>query len=167
MKALVDRLGAGGLAALAILLAATAFHQGVQSPLEDRIALLEASLRSETRAAAGRARTPSSQMQAFYGYFASPLAAHEWLAKLHGIARASGVELPAAEYRKLASGTRLSRYQLSLPVQASYSQARAFMANALNEIPILSVDEARFRRSRAGESRLEVDIVMTLHLLEP
>jgi hypothetical protein len=167
MKALLERIGAGGLVALALVLATAAFHRAVQEPLERKLLILESALRADRSPAVSRTSPVGSQMEAFYSYFAQPLAAHEWLAKLHGIARVSGIELPAAEYRKLPGDTRLMRYQLALPIRASYGQARAFMANALNEIPILSVDEARFRRASAGDPRLEVDLVMTLHVLEP
>lgn len=169
MSAVLDRVGAGGLAAIAIVAAAAAFLALVQAPMEQELGTLEASIRASRDEPAARLRTatPSSQMNAFYAFFAQPLATHEWLAKLHAIGRASGVELPTADYRLMPTGTRLTRYQLTLPLNATYSQARAFMANALNEIPVLSVDQASFRRTRAGDPWLEVEIVMTLHLLEP
>jgi hypothetical protein len=161
-------VGAAGLAALAIVIAAAAFQAGVQAPLEEELRGLEASIRAAGGPAAQtRIATPSTQMSAFYRFFDQPAATHEWLAKLHAIGRASGVELPSADYRVTPTGTRLTRYQLTLPLNATYAQARAFMANALNEIPVLSVDQASFRRSRGGDPRLEVEIVMTLHLLEP
>lgn len=168
MSALRERLGIAGLLALLLVAAAAGFHLGVQKPMEKELAALERSLRRDrVEAAAVRTSSPESQMDAFYRFFAQPVAAHEWLAKLHALGRAAGIALPSADYRLLPTGTRIARYQLTLPLAATYTQARAFMANALNEIPVLSVDQVSFQRARPGEPRLEVEIVMTLHLLEP
>jgi hypothetical protein len=168
VRLLLSHLGLGGLAALAIVVAAGSFQVGVQEPLEEELRVLERSVGSiRSRTPRTNANTPSSQMGGFYRFFEHPLSAHEWLAKLHGIGRASGVELPSADYRVTPTGTPITRYQLTLPLNSTYSQARAFMANALNEIPVLSVDQASFRRTRAGDPRLEVEIVMTFHLLDP
>lgn len=168
MTALLERLGAVGFLGLALVVAAAAFHVGVQAPLEEQLRSLERSLLQERgRPAAMRASTPPAQLGAFYRFFDQPTAAHEWLAKLYAIGGVAGIELPSADYRMMPTGTRLLRYQLTLPIAATYGQARAFMANALNEIPVLSVDQASFRRARANDPRLEVEIVMTLHLLEP
>lgn len=167
MRSILERLGPAGLIGLLVIALAAAFHAWVQSPMEEELQALERSLsrdRAGTRAM--QVSTPVAQIGRFYHFFEQPVAAHEWLAKLHAIARAAGIELPSADYRLLPTGTRIARYQLTLPLAATYSQARAFMANALNEIPVLSVDEARFRRVSAGDARLEVEIVMTLHLLE-
>lgn len=168
MSVLLERLGLAGMLALLLLAATTAFHLGVQKPMDAELAALKDSLaRDRAQPVAVRATTPESQMDAFYRFFEQPLAAHEWLAKLHAIARASAVALPSADYRLLPTGTRIARYQFALPLTATYAQARVFMANALNEIPVLSVDSASFERIRPGDPRLEVEIVMTLHLLEP
>jgi hypothetical protein len=167
VRAVLARVGAAGLAGLALIAAAVTFHAWVQVPIEQELRTLErAVVRDHAVSPVMRVSTPAAQIGSFYRFFEQPAAAHEWLAKLHAIARAAGLELPSAEYRLLPTGTRIARYQITVPLSATYSQARAFMANALNEIPVLSVDQASFRRSHAGDSRLEVEIVMTLHVLE-
>jgi hypothetical protein len=168
MRPLLERIGAIGLLALALIAAAALVQGVVLEPLETELRSLEGAARhAREPAAMVRVSAAGSQMHAFYRYFERPVQAHEWLAKLYAIGRASGVELPNADYRVQPTGTRLVRYQLSLPVTATYAQARAFMANALNEVPVLSIDQANFRRVRANDPRLDVEIVMTLHLLEP
>jgi len=168
VSTLLSRIGLGGLLALAIIAGAAAVHVLLVRPLELELHSLEGSARQGRESAAPqRAFTPAAQMSAFYHFFDQPVALHEWLARLYAVGRESGVDLPSADYRMQATGSRLARYQLTLPVRATYGQARAFMANALNEIPILSVDRASFRRSPAGGPQLEVEIVMTLHVLEP
>lgn len=168
MNALLERVGPVGLAALALVAAAAAFHLTVQLGLERELRALEQLLaRGRPPPAVLRAATPPAQVAAFYRFFEQPYSAGDWLAKLYAIGRIVGVEMRAADYRLLPTGTRLHRYQVTLPVTASYSQARAFMENALNDIPVLSLDQASFRRKRTDDAQLEVEIVMTLHLLEP
>ncbi|MGH7603989.1 MAG: hypothetical protein ACRENK_08320 [Gemmatimonadaceae bacterium] len=168
MSALLRHVGPIGLAALAVVLATVIFQATALNPLESELRLLAtAAHRIQDPSAHIRASTPAVQMAAFYRFFDQPVAAYERLAQIYGIARAVGVEMPSADYQVLPTGTRLVRYQIKLPIIATYGQARAFMANALNDIPILSLDQANFRRVRANDPRLEVDIVMTLHLLEP
>jgi len=169
MKVLLERVGPVGLSALAILAVATLFHLAVQRDLERELRGLEDSLaRGRTHQPAElRDAAPAAQMRAFYRFFEQPHGAGVWLAKLYAIGKAVGVELHAADYRLQPGGTRLRRYQVTLPVTTTYSQARAFMENALNEIPVLSLDQASFRRKRAAETQIEVEMVMTLHLLEP
>lgn len=163
----LERVGWVGFLSLVVILGAVVFHTTARRALEDELRALEQSIRHARQpVAAARDAGPVAQMGVFYRFFEQPVAAHEWLAKLHAIGRAVGVELPSAEYRTLPTGTRITRYQLTLPLKASYSQGRAFMANALNEIPVLSVEQASFRRTGTNDALLEIEIVMTLHLLE-
>jgi hypothetical protein len=165
---LLQQVGPAGLAALLLIACTATFYVAGLEPMESEAKSLQSAVhRARIPAAATRATAPAAQMSSFYRFFDQPVAAHERLAQLYVIARASGVELPSADYQALPTGTRLTRYQLKLPVVATYRQARTFMTNALNEIPVLSVDQASFRRVRPGDPRLEVNIVMTLHLLEP
>ena len=168
MSTLLSRTGLGGLLAMAILAGAATLHVLLVRPLEHELQSLEREARQGREPSTLRsAYTPVAQMSAFYHFFDQPIALHEWLARLYAVGRASGVDLPSADYSMRTTSSRLKRYQLTLPVRATYAQARAFMANALNEIPILSVDRASFRRPPSGGPQLEVEIVMTLHLLEP
>jgi len=52
-----------------------------------------------------------------------------------------------------------------LPVSGSYTQIRSFLEGALAEIPVLSLDQASFRRKGTNETRIEAEIVLTFHLL--
>ena len=168
MNFLLRRLGLLGCAALAVLAATVIVHLAVQRSLERELrALQQAAAKERPRGALVHAASSSGQMAAFYRFFehAEPLS--HWLARIYAIGKAVGVEMRAADYRLLPTGTRITRYQVTLPVSGSYAQTRAFAENVLNEIPILSLDQASFRRKRAADSQLEIELVMTLHLLEP
>jgi hypothetical protein len=168
MNALLARVGALGLAALILVGAAGAFHVALQRPLERELQALEGTLaRDRSRPAARQDSAPAAQMAAFYRFFEQPGSSTQLLAKLYALGRAVGVEPRTADYRPLPTGTRITRYQITLPLAGSYAQVRSFAENALNEIPVLSLDQASFRRKSANDAQLEAEIVMTLHLLEP
>jgi Tfp pilus assembly protein PilO len=102
---------------------------------------------------------------AFYKFFERPERMEDWLAKLYGVALASGLEFKTGDYRLSESRQRIDRYQISLPVTGTYTQIRSFLENVLTEIPVLSLDQASFRRKATNEGRIDAEIVLTLHLL--
>jgi hypothetical protein len=175
MNALVARvraeLGAAGVAGLALLGAAFAFLALVLQPLEEHGARLERRLeRLAPPPPRGVLRTgaaPAAQLAAFYGFLERGREPPDWLARLHALARAAGLALPAAEYRLHATGTPLDRYEIVLPVSGTYAELRAFLEAALGEIPVLSLDGVSFTRERAEQARVRAELRLTLHLVRP
>ena len=168
MSLLLRRIGPLGCAALAVLALTMVAYTAVQRPLERELrALQQAAAKDRTRSAVVFAGTASGQIGAFYRFFEHPESPSQWLARIYAIGKAVGIEMRAADYRLLPTGTRISRYQVTLPVIGTYAQARAFAENLLNEVPVLSLDQANFRRKRAADSQLDIELVVTLHLLEP
>jgi hypothetical protein len=166
------QLGLPGMAGLA-LLACVAVFQGVAvGPQETEQAEMEQRLsRNERKAGGGKgAGVDSARLEAFYNHFRGDAGKDEWLAKLHAIAGQSGVELRSADYRLQATGTRIERYEIVLPVSAGYGQLRAFLKGALEQIPVLSLDQVSLRKDKpsdkAGDGRLQAEVRMTLHLLK-
>ena len=51
----------------------------------------------------------------------------DWLAKLHGIGTATGVQLRSASYRTQPTEGRIERYEIVLPASGSYAQIRDFL----------------------------------------
>lgn len=73
------------------------------------------------------------------------------------LAKKYGLTIAQADYKRHESG-RIGRWQLQLPVTASYPQIRRFM-RAAKDIQGLSVDELGLRGSEAGvEARLSFSI---------
>jgi hypothetical protein len=54
-----------------------------------------------------------------------------------------------------------------LPLTGSYPQIRAFLATALAEIPVLSLDQVTIKKERAQGGALEAEAKLTLHLSRP
>jgi hypothetical protein len=170
-----DDLGPVGMASLALLAAALAFLFLLVRPLEARNGALESALKSELAragqrggSAQGSAATPAERMADFYAFFEQ--SQHEqadWLARLHEIAKGTGVELRSAQYRMDATGAPLGRYEISLPIDGSYAQIRGFLEKALADIPVLSVDQVSFRRKAALDTVVQADVRLSLHMVKP
>jgi len=164
--------GPGGLAlfSLALLAGGFLFFSLAIRPLEARIALLEGQLALGARrpgADSTRSGTPEAKLAAFYAHFERQESQVDWLAKLYGTARASGLELRAAEYRLVDTGGRIARYEATLPLSGTYAQVRGFLDRALDENPVLSLDQLALRRKRLGEPFLDAEVALTIHLLAP
>jgi hypothetical protein len=170
LRSLVERLGWPGKAALLLLVSTAVFHQAALKPLDAQRQSLE---RSAERAAQRlrssdsnlvRTASPSSKLEAFYRFFQREESTTDWLAKLYAIAEKSGVSLRLAEYRLAPGPGRLDRYEIALPLAGDYAQIRAFLENALIEIPVLSLDQVNFRRKRTNDLTVETEVRLTLHV---
>lgn len=171
LSQLKQDLGTFGLGSLALIIAVLGFFAVAVKPLEERSGELDRRLEDNARRGAGDALKPASRatheerVAAFYLFFKRDERIEDWLAKLYGIATAAGLELRTADYRLADSRQRIERYRISLPVSGNYTQVRSFIEAALAEIPVLSLDQATFRRKDANEARIDAELVLTLHLL--
>lgn len=160
-------LGRGGIAALALLLAAFAFHLAVVRPLQAKDAELALTL---SRSAPAPAARSGEKLAKLYEALGREETATDWLAKLYAISKATGVEMPSANYRLEGAGAsagRIERYEIVLPVEGSYAQLRDFLGRALAEIPVLSLDQVSLKRERASEREVHAELRLTLHLVKP
>ena len=89
----------------------------------------------------------------------------DWLAKLHGIGLATGVQLKSASYRTLpVEGSRIVRYEIVLPAAGSYGQLRDFLKRALAEIPVMSLDSLALKRT---DQAIQAEMRLTFHMVQP
>jgi len=167
-----SELGSIGLASLACLAAVALFFFFVLQPLETHNGELERQLALNARQDASnpaqvRASAPAAKMVAFYNFLKTEQQTTDWLDRLYTLGQAAGVELRSADYRVQKTGTRIERYEIKLPVSGNYAQIRAFLGNALAEIPVLSLDEVKFKKERADDQSVQADLRLTLHLINP
>ena len=164
-------LGALGIGALLLLAASVSFQLAAVGPLEDKAKRLSEQLQARppaTRADGMKIISPTSQparVAEFYRFFDNGERIEDSLAKIYGIAAAAGLQLRTADYRLSDPRARLERYEISLPVQGTYTQIRLFLESCLRELPTLSLDRTLLRRKNANDTRIEADIVLTLHRL--
>ena len=167
MNKLVERIGVAGVAAIALLAAALFFSNFVVRPLEGKNGLL-----IETSARHGRkadASVSGEKVAAVYAYLQKDEGTTDWLAKLHGIGAATGLQLRSASYKTLPAEGRIVRYEIVLPVSGSYGQIRDFLKRARAEIPVMSVDQLSLRREKSGSDRngvIVAEMRLTLHMVK-
>jgi hypothetical protein len=178
-----DDLGFTGCAGLALFAAAALFLFLVLKPVQEKSRLLEASLARHGGAAAGQAASGNTaanaadKLQIFYAYLDRGESRTDWLAKLYGIATATGVELQSGSYRAAAGektadkgdkadNGRIERYEIVLPVSGSYTQLREFLKRTLAEIPVLSLDQMTLKRESRNDGAVQAELKLTLHMVK-
>jgi hypothetical protein len=164
MNRLLQHLGIAGLASIALLAVALAFSSFVVRPLEEKNQLLK-----ETAGRQGRkadASPSGDKVAAVYEFLQKGEDTTDWLAKLHGIGVASGVQLKSAAYRTQKTEGRIVRYEIVLPVAGNYTQIRDFLKRSLAEIPVLSVDQLTLKREGKNEGAIQAEMRLTLHMVK-
>ena len=156
-----DELGLMGLVALLVFAGAGIFFTTVLQPLKDKNRVLEARASAASPAPAAQS---TEKLAAVYQYLDKPESTTDWLAKLYAIGRATGVELQSASYKSAAAtGGRLERYEIVVPLTGSYTQMRDFLKRSLAEIPVLSLDQITLKRESRREGTVQAELRLTLH----
>lgn len=164
MKGIIDRIGSAGVGAIGLLAAALFFSNFMVKPLEQKnLSLQEAATRQGRKADAGQS---GEKVAAVYEYLRKEEDTTDWLAKLHGIGTATGIQMRAASYSTKPAEGRIVRYEIVLPVAGSYPQIRDFLKRALAEIPVLSVDQLTLKRESGGAGQLQAELRLTLHMVK-
>lgn len=162
MTRLRDTLGLSGLIAIALLVAATAFSSLFLARIEERNRALLTAL---SRKAQAPALPGADKVDAVYEHLRKDEQTTDWLARLHAISTATGVQLKRASYRTLKTDSRIVRYEIVLPAAGSYAQLRDFIKRALEEIPVLSLDQITMKRGASAESDIQAEMRLTLHMV--
>jgi hypothetical protein len=161
MKRLREIVGLSGLVAAALLLAAAAFSSFFLAPLEARNQALVSAL---SRRPAAPALAGADKVEAVYAYLRRDEETTDWLARLHAIGAATGVQLKSASYRTHSTDARIVRYEIVLPATGSYAQIRDFLRRVLEEIPIASLDHITMKRGT--NNAIEAQMRLTLHMVK-
>jgi hypothetical protein len=64
-------------------------------------------------------------------------------------------------------GSRLARYQITLPLKGNYAQIRSFIGEVLREVPASSLDDIALKREAIGSPLLDARIKLTLFVAAP
>jgi Tfp pilus assembly protein PilO len=161
-----DELGATGMAAIVLFVAAALFMSFVLQPLKDKNRLLAAKAEMIDNRAAP-ANNAGQKLAAVYDYLRKPEQTTDWLAKLYAIGKATGVELAQASYKTQSASGKLERYEIVVPLVGSYTQMREFLKRALAEIPVLSLDQITLKRDNRREGIVQAELHLTLHMVKP
>lgn len=157
-----ETLGLSGLIAVVLLVAATTFSSLFLARLEERNRALLTAL---SRKAQAPALPGADKVDAVYEHLRKDEETTDWLARLHAIGTATGVQLKRASYRTLKTDSRIVRCEIVLPAAGSYAQLRDFLKRALEEIPVLSLDQITMKRDASAESDIQAEMRLTLHMV--
>lgn len=161
-----------GLSGLALIAAAAAVYFAAIEPSKAQIRRLQneaLSVRAFSRSSADAANAVAPSHEAwlgqFYGLLPVQASAPDWLRVMFSAARAQSLGLEQGEYKlTLDKNGRLLTYEIGLPVRGSYLQVRKFVADVLEKIPAIALDEITIKREAIGDSRIDVSIRFTLFL---
>lgn len=167
-----EALGAAGLAALALFALSLAFMVFALQPLEAQDQALGVRLEQGERlhapqAGDAQAATPMVRLGAFYRHLTTREETTDFLAKLHALSLKAGTELRSADYRVKKAAGPIERHEIALVATGTYAQVRAFLANSLIQVPVLSLDQVKFKRQHANDSRVQAELNLTLHVVKP
>ena len=171
----IGRLGVIGKIGLGFIVATSIYFFSVVLPQESVLQKLKE--RAETlQVQALSKQTPGDTemgikmsgdqaLQAFYDFFPLIDSSPFWIRELVRIAKKQNVELSSSEYRLVnENDARLARYEMILPVRGSYSQIRAFMADALETVPAMAISAIAIKRENVTSEKLEVRLEVNLYL---
>ena len=162
-----DSLGALGISALALRAGTGAFQLLVVQPLEAQSELAREAAAQQLRTAQpAQNGSAAEKVAAVYHYLHKDEETTDWLAKLHGISVATGVQLKAASYRTESTQGRIQRYQMVLPVSGSYVHIRDFLRRSLAEIPVMSLDQLTLKRESRNDGVVQAELRLTLHIVK-
>jgi hypothetical protein len=159
-------LGATGMAAIVLFVAAALFMSLLLQPLREKNRMLAAKAEMVDNRAAPVANT-GEKLAAVYDYLRKPEQTTDWLAKLYAIGKATGVELAQASYKTQSASGKLERYEIVVPLAGSYTQMREFLKRALAEIPVLSLDQISLKRENRRDGTVQAELRLTLHMVKP
>lgn len=84
---------------------------------------------------------------------------------LFALAAKAGLSLSQGEYKPgYDKASRISSYQITLPVKGSYQAIWQFALSALRDLPFAALDDIGFRRENIGDAQVEARLRFTLYL---
>lgn len=157
------RLGPAGLLGSALLVLALGLFFMQARPLQLKMHQQQQQLDSLRVAAQTVAATPVASTPDPLALLPPDSSAAGALGELEQLARAHGFELVRGTYSVAAvNHARLARWQMVLPVEASYPALHAFVAAALERLPNLVLDEVKLKRDRIEDIDLQAELRFSL-----
>jgi hypothetical protein len=110
----------------------------------------------------------AQQIAAFYAYLPPHDAIPDQLKRLFTLAQKSGITLTQAQYKpQPETNGEFLRYQIVLPLRASYQNIQLFILNALRELPTLTLESVTFKREKIESGEVEARIQYVLLTKKP
>jgi hypothetical protein len=170
-KRLWRKTGTAAAIGIAALAAAPAAHWHT-AQMQERELALRRQLAAAVRAAAQPQAvipTTAGGLRAFYAYLPAHATIPEQLQTLVDVAARHKVPFAKAEYKAQSEPhAGFMQYQINLPVKAEYASVQAFMLEALQAMPTLTLDSVAFKRERidSGDTEARIQFVLLVRKAE-
>ena len=153
------RIGAAGLVGIGLLIAALLLQLTQVEPTQ-RAALAQRDKLAQLQLeAASQDAVPTPVPFNPLAMLPPTSEAAQLIGELERMAQVHGLELPRGQYSVTPlTATSLLRWQLVLPVEASYPDLHAFIATALERLPNLTLDELKLKRERIEDEELQAEL---------
>jgi hypothetical protein len=159
-------LGPTGVVGIGVLIFCIPFYFSAVRPAERDLQLqrsvaerLRARVPFQPVASEGRAE----ELRRFYSLFPPLEKLPDQLDLIYGLAKSAKLELLQGEYRLEKPPVGLAYYRVNLPLRGSYLQIRQFIGATLKSMPVASLEALRFERKRAGDTRIEAQVRLTIY----
>ncbi|WP_093560017.1 hypothetical protein [Pseudoduganella namucuonensis] len=107
----------------------------------------------------------NENMAGFYAALGERRHAEQHVKVLFGLAAKAGLSLRQGEYKfGYDKASRVSTYQIVLPVKGGYNAIWQFSLEALRALPFASLDDIAFRRENINDAQVEARVRLTLYL---
>jgi len=107
----------------------------------------------------------NQNLQSFYEVLGEKRCAEQQVKVLFDLAAKTGLTLNQGEYKfAYDKASRVSSYQINLPVKGPYQSIWQFSLLALRAMPFAALDEVSFRRDAIADPSLEARVRFTLYL---
>jgi hypothetical protein len=166
----IRRAGRTELAGIGLIVFFVMFQFSVNAPMRKNIDILqhEAGKNIEGEASGFKRVNIVSlkeRFDEFYRYFPPRQSVPDWLGKIYNAAAMHSIRLDQGEYKLVTNTTlKLLEYKISLPVNGSYVQVKKFVAQVLNEVPTIALEELNFKREGVNTTEIKAMIVMTIYV---
>jgi hypothetical protein len=112
--------------------------------------------------------TPSEQLTEFYKFFPAEKTSPHWLGLMMDIANKRGLSLNHGEYAVVRDSMgELRRIKITLPVQGTYPQIRQYLAELIEQVPSMSLENVQFERKDIIDTDLQAKVKLVLYLRHP
>jgi hypothetical protein len=118
-----------------------------------------------TLAVAAAPPSPNENLALFYDSLGEQRYSEQHVKMLFGLAAKAGLSLNQGEYKSgYDKASRVTTYQVVLPVKGSYQAIWRFVLEALRSMPFAALDDVGFRRENIGDAQVEARVRLTLYL---
>lgn len=160
---------AAGLALIACAIGGQFFGVARARAQADQLRTEAAAVRQRLAQAPNPEEAASRRLAAFHAALPPASDALAAIELIHRSAAAHGVKLAHGEYRltRAEGGAKVLGYQITLPARSKYPPLRAWLADVMNNLPAVALDEISFKRDNVGSDTVDTRVRLTLFTRVP